>query len=197
MFFTLLNPTFAKERGMKKISITLLFVCISLFGLSTPAYPAVSVVLNIDGIPGESVINGHEDKIDVLNWEWQMSAPHTVAGGGTWKAIVRPVIVTKYVDLASPHIALALFNKPSIATATLTVMKAGIDAVEFLRIKMWNVQILNQSTANSQGDDTVLESVALGFDRVCYEYTPQNEDGSPEATIEKCWDIAANQEFQP
>jgi len=55
--------------------------------------------LKVDGINGESVKGGHEEEIDVLTWEWgvtQASSMHVGGGGGSGKAIVEDLIITKY-----------------------------------------------------------------------------------------------------
>ena len=124
-----------------------------------------------------------------------MSVSNPMLEGGTrsGRPIIRPVIIKKYIDKASPPIAIVLLNGNIIPEAILTVSKAGQDSIDYAQIKMWDVQVVNLSTEN---DPTgLLESVALSFSKVCYGYTPQKIDGSPDATIERCWDIAANSEI--
>jgi len=182
---------------MRKIPVIIILVCIGLFCNSGLAYSAIDVFLKIEGIPGESTDDAHKDEIDVLAWSWQMSATgasHSGGGGGAGRAIVRPLIVTKWVDKASPLIFLALLNGSHVPEATLVFRKAGGQPLEYLKIKMYNVQFVNISPDGSSGADRLTESVALSFSRVCYEYTPQKADGSADATIEKCWDIEQNTE---
>ncbi len=84
---------------MKEICITAISVCLCIFGTSGPAY-SDSLTLKIDGISGESKIEGHEGEIDVLSFSWQMSATSVESGGGAGSSIVRPLIVHKYADKA-------------------------------------------------------------------------------------------------
>jgi len=179
---------------MKKILVLLFLVCIYFFCNSSLAYSEVDAFLKIDGIDGESTVAGHEDEIDILAWSWQMSAPSLNLGAGAGRAIVRPLIVTKYTDKSSPHISLALLNGSHIPNATITVKKSGVNNFDYARIKMTNVQVVNLSPDYNSGT-RLLESVALAFSKVCYEYIPQKEDGSSDASIEKCWDLEANKEF--
>ena len=180
---------------MKIIPVLLLFVSIPLFGYTNSVNAENRVFLKLDGIEGESIVAEHEGEIDVLSWRWQLSATGSMyAGGGTSmeKAIVRPVIITKSIDKSSPLIALTLLKGSAIASAILSVRRAGDDPIDYARIKMWDVRILNLSSEND--GTTIVESVALGFSRICYEYTIQNADGTPGGMIEKCWDLAANAE---
>ena len=178
---------------MRKIPVIIILACIGLFWNSGLAYSASDVFLKIEGIRGESTDDAHRDEIDVLAWSWQMSATGSSHSGGS-RAIVRPLIVTKWVDIASPLIFLALLNGSHVPDATLVFRKAGDQPLEYLKIKMYNVQFVNISPSGASGEDRLTESVALSFSRVCYEYTPQKVDGSADAAIEKCWDIEQNTE---
>ena len=178
---------------MRKIPVIIILACIGLFWNSGLAYSAIDVFLKIDGIPGESTDDDHRDEIELLAWSWQMSATGASHSGGS-RAIVRPLIVTKYVDKASPLIFLALLNGSHVPEATLVFRKAGARSLEYLKIKMYNVQFVNISHSGASGEDRLTESVALFFSKVCYEYTPQKVDGSADAPIERCWDIEQNTE---
>lgn len=182
---------------MKKITAILFLVCICLFCNSSLAYSEVQVVLKLDGIAGESVVEDHEGEIDVLSWRWQISATssmHVGGGGGVSTTIIRPVIITKYIDKASPHMALALLNGNHISSGVLTVRKSGVNPVDYAQIKMWNVQFVNVSPTYDSGDSRVIESVAMTFSKVCYAYTPLKEDGTGDAIIERCFNIETNME---
>jgi type VI secretion system secreted protein Hcp len=176
---------------MRKISVIIFLVCISFFSNYSLAYSGNVVVLHITGIPGESVIDGHEGWIDILAFSWQMSNPDA----GLTAPIVRPLIVTKYIDKASPFLTLAVLNGQFIQEAILIVRQAELGSIDYLKITMSNVQVANVSPGGTSGDDRILESVALAFSSVCYAYTPQKQDGSGDAEIERCFDIENNAPF--
>jgi len=178
---------------MKKISVIILLACICFFSNSGLAYSETKIFLYLEGIEGESKNFDYPNWIEVFDWEWQMSqtgSMHVGGGGSAGKAIVRPVIVTKYSDKTSPQLFIKLMNGQHIPEAVLAFQEQGNPPYEVLRIKMTEVLIANISSGESGGK--VAESVALVFSKVCYAYTPHKADGSPEGTIEKCWNIKQN-----
>jgi len=178
---------------MKKMALIILLSCVFFVSNSSLAYSAVDIFLKMTGIDGESMIQDHEGEIDILAWSWAIS--NEVQNGSAGRAIVSPLIVTKYIDKASPLLALKVLTGEIIEEAILVVLKAGEDPLEYLKITMTNVWIVNLSNGGSGGEDRLIESVTIAFSKVCYEYTPQKEDGSGGDPIEICWDIAADVPF--
>jgi type VI secretion system secreted protein Hcp len=183
---------------MKKMALIILLSCVFFVSNSSLAYSADYITLKLTGIDGESMIQDHEDEIDILAWSWAISNDSQNNDGGgdsAGKAIVSPLIVTKYIDKASPLLALKVLTGEIIEEAILFVIKAGETPFEYLKITMTNVGIVNFSNGGSSGEDRLTESVTIVFSKVCYEYTPQKEDGTPDATIQICWDIVADVPF--
>ena len=153
------------------------------------AYSELAVLLKLTGIAGESVIDGHEDEIDIESWSWEIGrqADVTRGGGGrVGKAIVGPLTVTKNVDKASAFLILATLKGSLVPEATLFVRKTGKDAIDYLKITMSGVKITNVTNSGQFGSTRLTESVTLVFSKVCYEYTSQ---------MKRCWDIEKNTEF--
>jgi type VI secretion system secreted protein Hcp len=162
------------------------------------AYSAVDVLLKLDDIQGESVIQDHEDEIDVLAWSWEISNQSDVAlggGRGAGKTIVGPLTVTKYIDKASPRLIREALKGSIFSEAILVVRKAGKYALDYLKITMSDVKVTNVSNSGVSGDDRPTESVTLVFSKVRYEYTPEKEDGHGDAAIGISWDIEKNVEL--
>ena len=183
---------------MKKTNTIIILACLCLVCTAGLAYSAVDIILKASGIDGESKIDGHEDEIDVLSWSWQISNPNdglSVYGSDAYPPVIGPLTLTKYTDKASPEFAIKLLTNSVIDEAILTVRKAGKDALDYLTITMWAVRIVDLTNGGSGGEDRLVETVSLDFMKVCYEYTPQKEDGSADAALEKCWDIAANIQY--
>jgi type VI secretion system secreted protein Hcp len=166
-----------------------------VFGFAGPVFPASDVFLKLGDIKGESRDAEHKDEIDVLSWSWQMSAPQSSTLDGTTRtsgrSIIRPLLVKKYVDKASPKIAMALLQGAVIPQAILAVRKAGDSFQEYLVITMDNVIVTHH--ANETGPDRELETVALSFSKLCYKYTEFDGEGSAMGNIEECWDIETSQ----
>lgn len=158
---------------------------------------AVDITLKIDGVDGESKIDGHEDEIDVLAWSWgasQSGSLHVGGGGGSGKANVQDVSITKYVDKASTNLLRKCLNGAHLTEAVLTVRKAGESPVDYVAITMSPVLVTSVSTGGSGGEDRLTENITLNFAKAKYSYTPQKEDGSADAAIDLTWNIETNKE---
>jgi type VI secretion system secreted protein Hcp len=158
---------------------------------------AVDITLKIDGVDGESKIDGHEDEIDVLSWSWgltQSGSMHVGGGGGAGKANIQDVSITKYVDKASTNLLRKCCNGAHLKEATLTVRKSGESPVDYVVITMSPILVTSVSTGGSGGEDRLTENVTLNFAKVKFSYTPQMEDGSADAAIDLTWNIETNKE---
>jgi type VI secretion system secreted protein Hcp len=158
---------------------------------------AVDFLLKINGVDGESKIQGHEDEIDVLAWSWGMSQSgtmHVGGGGGAGKVDIQDISLTKYVDKASPTLMKMCCNGKHFDEVLLTARKAGEEALEYLKIKMKQVLVTSINTGGSGGEDRLTENVSLNFAKYEVAYTPQKEDGSGDAEITTNWNIEKNVE---
>lgn len=156
---------------------------------------AVDILLKIEGVDGESVIDGHEGEIDVLAWSWGMTqsgSMHVGGGGGSGKVNVQDISLTKYVDKASTNLMRACCNGEHLSEATLTVRKAGKNPLDYVKIKMSPVLVTSLSTGGSGGEDRLTENVTLNFAKMEVGYTPQKEDGTGDAEITLNWNIEKN-----
>lgn len=127
-------------------------------------------------IKGESRDNKHANEIDVLGWSWGMRAQTAMSGAGTApKATLDELDITKRVDSASTALMAAIRNNDLIKKATLTVRKAGGDALEYFRITIQNARITG---LNVQSDEPeIVERLTLAFTKISVDYIPQGEDG--------------------
>ena len=181
---------------MKKHAAIIIVAFSCFFGIVNSANSAGGVLLHIDGIEGESTVEGHEKWIDLLTWSWELSASISNTGGGrVGKPHVGPIIVTKYIDKASPFLNLCVLNGRHLKQVDLILRRSGESALEYLHIKMSDVQVINVSHGGMANDYRFTESVSFEFDKVCYSYTPQKDDGSGDAEIIKCFDILRNRTF--
>lgn len=164
------------------------------------AQAAVDMFLKIEGVEGESKDADHNKEIDVLAWSWGMSnssTTHLGGSGGAGKANFQDLSFTKYVDKTTPILYQRIANGQHFTKATLTVRKAGSHPVEYIIITMDTVLVTSASNGGSGGEDRLTENITLNFASYCFRYTPQKDDGSPDAKVETCFDIAANTETPP
>ena len=156
---------------------------------------AVDMFIKIDTVDGESRDKVHKKEIDVLAWSWGMSnsgSAHVGGGAGAGKVNVQDISFTKWVDSATPKLALACCDGKHFKEATLVVRKAGEKPVEYLKIKIEEVLITSISTGGSGGEDRLTENVTLNFAKVSLDYVPQDEKGAAGTTIPMTWSIAEN-----
>jgi type VI secretion system secreted protein Hcp len=156
---------------------------------------AVDILLKIEGVEGESVIQGHESEIDVLGWSWGMSQAGTMhhgMGGGTGKVDVQDISLTKYIDKSTPNLMRACCNGEHFAQAVLLVRKAGKDPLDYFKVTMSPVLVTSVSTGGSGGEERLTENVSLNFAKMSVVYTPQKPDGTGEGEIPLNWNIEKN-----
>jgi type VI secretion system secreted protein Hcp len=157
---------------------------------------AVDMFMKIDGVTGEAKDAGHAGEIDVLSWNWgltQSGSRHVGGGGGSGKVNVNDINFVKYVDKASTDLMLFCCNGKHVASAQLTVRKAGENPVEYMVIKMTDCLVSSHAGGGSNSDDRLTETVTLNFAKVEVEYTPQKEDGTGDAKTTMGWHIAKNE----
>ena len=117
---------------------------------------AVDMFMKIDTVDGEAQDSKHKKEIDVLTWSWGISnagSAHNGSGAGAGKANVQDLTFTKWVDTATPKLALACCSGKHFKDATLVIRKAGDKPVEYVKIKMDTVIITSVSTGGSGGED--------------------------------------------
>ena len=156
---------------------------------------ALKMVIKIDGVEGESKVKDHEGEIDVLEWDWGMvntGSMHVGGGGGTGVAEVHDLTFKKQVDKASATLYQRCCKGTHITEgATLFMRKMGDDPLDFMKIKMSPVLVSSIDSGGSEGDESFTETIGLNFGNVEITYTPQKEDGSPDADIVVTWNIEA------
>lgn len=172
-------------------------LCALLFcACNTPA--ALDMFLKLDQIPGESIVKGHANEIDVLAFSWGVSNPATIssAGGGlsSGKPSFQELSLTKYVDLASPQLMTAAATGKHIASATFTVMKntstGGLG--NYYTVTLTEVLVTSLSTGGSGGEDRMTENITLNYAKIKIDYYQQKPDGSITLAGTFTYDVAAN-----
>jgi type VI secretion system secreted protein Hcp len=144
---------------------------------------AVNMILELDGIEGESQDKDFEKKIDIYSFSWGVSnasAGHTGSGSGAGLANVHDLTVSKYTDASTNKLILYAYNGKHVGDGKLHVFKAGgDDKVEYLTYEMTEVFITNFSQSDSSGGSAIAsESVTLNFSTVDIKYKLQQSEGT-------------------
>lgn len=155
---------------------------------------ASDMFIKIDGIKGESNVDGHEGDIDVLSWSWGVSnsgSAHMGSGQGAGKASFSDLHFMKAMDKSSPSLYKASATGQHIKKATLAIRKASGDKpLEFITIDMEEILVTSVQTSGAGGDNNMItESVSLNFAKVKYKYIEQKADGSEGDKPDFNWDI--------
>jgi type VI secretion system secreted protein Hcp len=125
----------------------------------------------------------------------QSGSTHSGKGGGAGKVNVGDISFTKYVDKTTPTFLKLCCKGTHIKEAILTVRKAGGDSpVEYLKITMKECIVSSIGSGGSGGADKLTETVSFNFAEFHVEYTPQEADNTPGASIPMGWNIAKNAE---
>lgn len=161
---------------------------------------AIDMFLKLATVAGESVDSVHAGEIDLLSWSFnahQTGVSNTGGGAGAGRVSLGDITLTKKVDRSSPTLFALCCSGTHLDSATISVRKAGGEALEYLHVKLEHVLITSVQEAGSDGQDQLVEQVSLGFKRVGLIYTPQRDDGSGAPTVSAGWDVGANQNWEP
>ena len=152
--------------------------------------------LKIDGIDGESQDAKHKNEIEIMSWSWGANQSGSFAaggGGGAGKVSMHDFAFQKHVDKASPKLMLACAGGDHIKQATLTCRKAGKDQQEYLVVKFSDILVSSfQTGGHGEGDVRPLDSIALNFAKIEFDYKEQKADGSLGGSVKTGWDLKLN-----
>lgn len=156
------------------------------------------MMVQIEGITGESPIPGFEEWIQILSWNWdlhQTGTTHEGLGGGAGKAQFGDITFTHYVDASTPSLIKYCATGVHWAEASLVVRKAGGETqVESIRMTLSNGIVTAVNTGGSSGDDRLTESVTLNFGEFNIVQKSQLADGTEAAEKTFAFNIANNVE---
>ncbi|MGE0357767.1 MAG: Hcp family type VI secretion system effector [Burkholderiales bacterium] len=153
----------------------------SLLLAAGSAQAAIDAFLKIDGIKGESTDARHKDEIDVLSWSWGVSPKEEGKTGK--RGCVQDLAITKYVDRATPALFAAAAMGTQVASAVLTVRKAGEGPQEFLTLTLNQVYVTSVQQSGAGGAGQLFEQATLRASTIVVSYRPQNPDGSLGAPV--------------
>jgi type VI secretion system secreted protein Hcp len=155
---------------------------------------AVDHFLNIDGIPGESQDDKHQNEIEVDSWSW--GATNTVGGaggGGAGKVNMSDLAFTTRISKASPMLMLACASGNHIKKAVLTARRTGGTEFEFLTLTLNDVLVSSFRTGDDwESDGGPVDSASLSFSQVEFEYRSMKPDGSVGDSAKAGWDVKQN-----
>ena len=157
---------------------------------------AVEMFLDIDTVPGESLVKGFEAKIDIFSFSLGASNPSSVAtggGSGAGKVDISSMSIQKVVDKATPKLFQACCKGTHFAKGTLTVREAGGDApVPYLVLDFTQIFIDSVSWGGAAGGGKPSESLAFSFASIKITYMIQTAKGGSQKGGDAYWNVQTN-----
>ncbi len=161
---------------------------------------AFDCFLKIDNIEGESSDSGHQGWIEVLRYgiglKQNISSTASSAGGASAeRADFFEFTIRKYLDKASPKLALACGAGTHIDKIVVELCRAGGDKIKFMDYKLSNCVISEIITTS--GNDTIqkfpAETVKINYGKIELSYTKQKRAGGGAAgQVASGWDLQRN-----
>lgn len=128
-------------------------------------------------VKGESTGPGHADDIDVLGWQWGLSASSALGSTqATSRRSYSALTVIKRIDQATTALMSALATNDAVKEARLTLRRAGGDQEDFFIVTLKNARITSlQHQGDADGETR--ETMTIAFTKVEVEYRPQKATG--------------------
>lgn len=133
-------------------------------------------------IVGETSDKRFPRQMDIVDWNWSMSAPSAVGGQRTGRMLVKELQLVKRVDNASTALMSVMANNELLTTAVLSVRKSGgATPLPFFVVTLDKARIIGyevQSDIGSDGGPTLTETISLAFKSATFDHTVQGVSGS-------------------
>jgi len=172
---------------MKKF-IPLLIACVLWTAL--PIHAAFDAFLKLEGVPGEAIVTGHKDEIDIESFSMGLSRPAATGGTQTGRPQFTDISFTHYLDKASPILMLKCAQGAHIPTAVLTCRTVGASSFVFYKVTLTDVMVTSVSIGGASGGDRPTETFSLNYTRIEWEYIPQLPTGGQGQPVRASWDLA-------
>jgi type VI secretion system secreted protein Hcp len=160
----------------------------------TQANPDITMFLQIDTIPGESIEANHQNWIDIDAFNWSEAMASIGGGRAAGRLNMTDFHFVMITDKASPMLFLACATGRLISNATLDVcMPIGNEQppLVFLRFNFSGVTITSYSIAGSIPEDRPIDEFSITFSKITMTYWQIDTLGNPIAKITVYYDLAA------
>ncbi len=154
-------------------------------------------ILKIESIRGETRRNGKDDLIEVLSFEYGVSAGHFQGEATSKRRNYTNVRFTKLIDRSSVGILQMLATNSKIRQATLSLSKAGGDELIFYKIVLKDAYIVSYKIRGEDLPDEFRsmprDEFEISFRRIEVEYEEQDEKGLKGGLVSFTDDIGKNE----
>ncbi len=158
---------------------------------------STNYILKIESIRGETKRDGKDDLIEVLSFEYGISAGHFQGEGSSKRRKYTNIRFRKLVDRSSVVIQQMLATNSKIRQATLTLSKAGGDEFIFYKVVLKDAYIVSYKIHGEDFPDEFRalpkDEFEISFRRIEIEYEQQNKRGLKEGHVSFMDDIGSNE----
>jgi type VI secretion system secreted protein Hcp len=155
--------------------------------MATPIGASAKIFLELEGIAGESQVQGFENQIELNSFQLGVSKKDKLPSFSDF-------VVTKSVDKASPQLMLRTANGATIPSARVRFTKSTADGeTVFLRYCFTGVRI--NSFSQSSGGGIPTETDSFNYTTIVQSYTQQDAGGGVAGVFTTGWDLVKNLEF--
>jgi type VI secretion system secreted protein Hcp len=133
--------------------------------------------LQVTGVTGDTADPQMKGQLEVASWSWGLDARFdSYSGLRAGKSTMTDMTIVRKADRATPTLMLFQYGNTSIATATLSIRKAGTTPLVYFTLKMERVLVGSIHVGN-EGPD-IIERMSLRFQKMTVSYTPQSSTGA-------------------
>ncbi len=158
---------------------------------------AGNIILELEGVEGESEDSVLKAKIDISSFSWglsNMAAGSLGKGSSAGTADLADISLQKTMDKSSTMLFINCAKGQHHPTATLHIRKTGGDDTpkDYLKYTLNEVYITSYSTGGSEGGGLPSESFSLNYAKIKMEYFIQDADGIMQPAGEQTYDVKQN-----
>ncbi len=159
---------------------------------------AFDAFIKIDGIEGESTDDKHQSWIEIQSFgcghsQTVSKTASSVGGASAERADFQDFYFEKFLDKATPKLALACADGTHINKITVELCRAGTDKLKYMEFTMSNC-IIDEYLVTGDGEDNIpLETIGVNYGKIQWSYTQQKRAGGVAAgNIAAGWDLEKN-----
>jgi type VI secretion system secreted protein Hcp len=146
--------------------------------------------LKLDGIDAESEDETLPGWIQVISWNWNVAAGES-GGQRATRASASTFDVTHNADRSSAALMQACISNKLIKKGELIQRRAGGSSPQtFIKVTFKNLRVSKVTYLHDEEGGIPKEQVALTFDAIEFDYTPQaSHGGNKSGPASVSWDI--------
>lgn len=160
---------------------------------------AGNLFVQIDGVTGECVEQGHEGWIDVQSWSDTLTSASSASyggGGGQGTVQYSDINFMCQLEKAIPNLMVGCADHKHYSTVKFHATKMGGDGKSWTYLEITLNDAVVTSVSMSGHENAIpTVSVSMAFTKIKTEYWVQTAAGGKGASSNAGWDAKANKKF--